>query len=92
MTVTATKIDSSHESGKNFITWAWPAWSTIIYNNQRPAEKGFRLPPLWCSGLVALSSPNELFACQLRIRKLYLGRVKPIFDFVNTELNNVSCL
>jgi hypothetical protein len=59
---------------------------------QRPAEKGFRLPPLWCSGLVALSSPNELFACQLRIRKLYFGRVKPIFDFVNTELNNVSCL
>jgi hypothetical protein len=42
--------------------------------------------------LVALSSPNELFACQLRIRKLYLGRVKPIFDFVNTELNNVSYL
>jgi hypothetical protein len=33
MTVTATKIDSSHESGKNFITWAWPAWTTIIYNN-----------------------------------------------------------
>jgi hypothetical protein len=28
----------------------------------------------------------------LRIRKLYLGRVKPIFDFVNTGLNNVSCL
>jgi hypothetical protein len=55
-------------------------------------KKGFRLPPLKCSGLVALSSPNELFACQLRIRKLYLGRVKPIFDFVNTELNNVSCL
>jgi hypothetical protein len=23
MTVTATKIDNSHESGKNFITWAW---------------------------------------------------------------------
>jgi hypothetical protein len=33
MTVTATKIDSSHESGKNFITWAWPASTTIIYNN-----------------------------------------------------------
>jgi hypothetical protein len=32
MTVTATKIDSSHESGKNFITWAWPASTTIIYN------------------------------------------------------------
>jgi hypothetical protein len=29
-----TKIDSSHERGKNFITWAWPASSTtIIYNN-----------------------------------------------------------
>jgi hypothetical protein len=28
MTVTATKIDSSHESDKNFITW-----TTIIYNN-----------------------------------------------------------
>jgi hypothetical protein len=33
MTVTATKIDSSHESGKNVITWAWPASTTIIYNN-----------------------------------------------------------
>jgi hypothetical protein len=33
MTMTATKIDSSHESGKNFITWAWPASTTIIYNN-----------------------------------------------------------
>jgi hypothetical protein len=33
MTVTATKIDSSHKSGKNFITWAWPASTTIIYNN-----------------------------------------------------------
>jgi hypothetical protein len=33
MTVTATKIDSSNESGKNVITWAWPASTTIIYNN-----------------------------------------------------------
>jgi hypothetical protein len=33
MTVTATKIDSSHESGKNFIIWAWHASTTIIYNN-----------------------------------------------------------
>jgi hypothetical protein len=33
MIVTATKIDSSHESGKNFITWAWPTSTTIIYNN-----------------------------------------------------------
>jgi hypothetical protein len=33
VTVTATKIDSLHESGKNFITWAWPASTTIIYNN-----------------------------------------------------------
>jgi hypothetical protein len=33
MTLTTTKIDSSHESGKNFITWAWPASTTIIYNN-----------------------------------------------------------
>jgi hypothetical protein len=32
MTVTATKIDSSHESGKNVITWAWPASTTINYN------------------------------------------------------------
>jgi hypothetical protein len=32
-TVTATKIDSSHESGKNFITWVWPASTIIIYNN-----------------------------------------------------------
>jgi hypothetical protein len=30
--VGATKIDSSHESDKNFITWAWPALTTIIYN------------------------------------------------------------
>jgi hypothetical protein len=34
MTVTATKIDSSHESRKKFVTWAWPALTTIIYNNQ----------------------------------------------------------
>jgi hypothetical protein len=33
MTVTATKIDNSHERGKNVITWAWPASTTIIYNN-----------------------------------------------------------
>jgi hypothetical protein len=33
MTVTATKNDSSHESGKNFTTWAWPTSTTIIYNN-----------------------------------------------------------
>jgi hypothetical protein len=33
ITVTATTIDSSHESGKNFITWAWPASTTVIYNN-----------------------------------------------------------
>jgi hypothetical protein len=32
MTVTETKIDSLHEIGKNFITWAWPASPTIIYN------------------------------------------------------------
>jgi hypothetical protein len=30
--MTATKIDSSHESDKNFITWAWTASTTIIYN------------------------------------------------------------
>jgi hypothetical protein len=39
MTVTATKIDSSHESGKNFITWAWPASTTIIYNNPVQSEQ-----------------------------------------------------
>jgi hypothetical protein len=33
ITVTSTKIDSSHESGKNVITWTWPASTTIIYNN-----------------------------------------------------------
>jgi hypothetical protein len=33
VTVTATKIDSSNESGKNFITWAWPASTTIIYDS-----------------------------------------------------------
>jgi hypothetical protein len=33
MTVTATKIDSSQEGGNDFITWAWPAATTIIYNN-----------------------------------------------------------
>jgi hypothetical protein len=33
MTVTATKIDSSNESGKNVLTWEWPASTTIIYNN-----------------------------------------------------------
>jgi hypothetical protein len=33
MTVTVTKIDSLHKSEKNFITWAWPTSTTIIYNN-----------------------------------------------------------
>jgi hypothetical protein len=33
MTVTATKIDSSHESSKNSITWAWLASTTIVYSN-----------------------------------------------------------
>jgi hypothetical protein len=33
MTVTVTKIDSSQRGGKNFITWAWLASTTIIYNN-----------------------------------------------------------
>jgi hypothetical protein len=33
MTVTATKIDSSHESGKNLITWAWSASTTVIHTN-----------------------------------------------------------
>jgi hypothetical protein len=27
------KIDSSREIGKNFITWAWPASTKIIYDN-----------------------------------------------------------
>jgi hypothetical protein len=27
------KIDSSHESGKNLVTWALPASTTIIYND-----------------------------------------------------------
>jgi hypothetical protein len=33
MTVTATKIDSSHKSGKHFIKWAWAVSTVIIYNN-----------------------------------------------------------
>jgi hypothetical protein len=33
MTLTATKIDSSHESGNNFIKWAWAVSTVIIYNN-----------------------------------------------------------
>jgi hypothetical protein len=33
MTVTVIKIDSSHESGKNFLSWAWPASTKIIYNS-----------------------------------------------------------
>jgi hypothetical protein len=27
------KTDSSHESGKNVIIWAWPTSTTIIWNN-----------------------------------------------------------
>jgi hypothetical protein len=41
MTVTATKIDSSHERGKNFIIWARPASTTIIYNNNGPYDFPF---------------------------------------------------
>jgi hypothetical protein len=43
MTLTATKIDSSHESGKNFITWAWPASTTIIYKITHPVETLLKL-------------------------------------------------
>jgi hypothetical protein len=43
MTVTATKIDSSHENGKNLITWAWPASTTIIYNNNPVLCTSFEL-------------------------------------------------
>jgi hypothetical protein len=39
MTVTATKIDSSHVSDKHFITWAWPASTTINYNNPVHSEQ-----------------------------------------------------
>jgi hypothetical protein len=35
MTVTATKIDSSHESGKNFITWAWPVKYCVPIRNEQ---------------------------------------------------------
>jgi hypothetical protein len=35
ITVTSTIIVSSHESGKNFITWTRPASTTIISNNQK---------------------------------------------------------
>jgi hypothetical protein len=38
--MTAQKIDSSHESGKNFITWTWPASTTIIYNKPVLITKG----------------------------------------------------
>jgi hypothetical protein len=34
------------------------------------------------------SSPTTL----MQSNELYLGREKPIFHFVSTELNNVSCL
>jgi hypothetical protein len=44
MTVIATKIDSSHESGKNLITWAWPASTTIIYNNLYNETTRFYMP------------------------------------------------
>jgi hypothetical protein len=40
MTVTATKIDSSHESGKNVITWAWPAVLNEIFHKDGHGSLG----------------------------------------------------
>jgi hypothetical protein len=51
MTVTATKIDSSYESGKNFIIGAWPASTTIIQNN----------PVLYCTTPDTESWPRLTF-------------------------------
>jgi hypothetical protein len=42
MTVTATKIDSSHKAAK-FHNWVWPASTTIMYNN--PVEQLSALNP-----------------------------------------------
>jgi hypothetical protein len=54
ITVTSTKIDSSHESGKNFITWTWPASTTIIYNNHVSCKR---------KGDIFDVHPIELYIC-----------------------------
>jgi hypothetical protein len=63
MTVTATKIDSSHESGKNFITWEWSTSTTIIYNNPVHTtftEKKTLVCPVLLYIFVQISFTNKL--------------------------------
>jgi hypothetical protein len=71
MTVTSTKIDSSHESGKNFITWAWPASTTIIY-------KGYY--SLLCTGMKAITKPI-IFGAVIEIRIRVLKQTSAIYFF-----------
>jgi hypothetical protein len=63
MTLTATKIDSSHESGKNFITRAWPASTTIIYNNYSPCRNVAKI----CTRACAFCSRFSLEGLSLQL-------------------------
>jgi hypothetical protein len=56
------KIDSSHESGKNLITWAWPTSTTIIQNN----------PVLLCA---IFNTPLYIFKYALRCNTKNIVRI-----------------
>jgi hypothetical protein len=62
ITVTWTKVDSSHESGKNFITWTWLASTTIIYNNHYLAREKISL-----LGVFFLFPVNIFFASYIEL-------------------------
>jgi hypothetical protein len=72
ITVTSTKIDSSHESGKNFITWTWPASTTIIYNNHVSCKrKGL---PSWRIFFISRKYLLRQVMSSLSINRLFLFR------------------
>jgi hypothetical protein len=80
MTVTATKIDS----GKNFITWAWPASTTIVENNpvyrcprtRSPEKRG----EIFIKGQI--NNPNE--------KRFYLERYSRKEQFNSTNQSILS--
>jgi hypothetical protein len=72
MTLTATKIDSLHQSGKNFIIWAWPASTTIIYNNYSPVETLLKLCSLKLSRKICTRACAFCFRFSLESLSLQL--------------------
>jgi hypothetical protein len=72
ITVTSTIIVSSHESGKNFITWTRPASTTIISNNHVSCKrKGL---PSWRIFFISRKYLLRQDMSSLSINRLFLFR------------------